>query len=145
MAVQQLAVFVENVPGRLKKVAQVLADNQVNMRAITLADTSDFGVVRMLVDDNEKALKILEDNRFVAKLSNILAVKMGDEPGQLLTLLGEFEANNINIEYMYAFKVGQINEALMLFKVDKEDLAQKVLIEAGHHVFLEQSDVIAMI
>ena len=145
MAVKQLAVFVENAPGRLKAVVKVLADAQVNMRAISLADTSDFGVIRMIVSDNEKALDVLEAQHFTAKLSDILAVKVGDAPGQLLNLLGEFEQRGINIEYMYAFKIGQADSALMLFKLDQQEAAEALLREKGHHVLTTQQEVMETI
>lgn len=145
MAVKQLSVFVENAPGRLKAVAKVLAEHQINMRAISLADTYDYGVVRLIVSDNEKALQVLEDNKFVAKLSDILAVVVGDEPGQLLGLLGEFEAAQINIEYMYAFKISQADKALMLFKLDQQETAMKLLQAAGHRVLDTQQDVMESI
>ena len=141
MSVQQLSVFVENAPGRLKAVAQVLAQASINMQAISLADTYDFGVVRLIVDDNEKALQVMDEHHFVAKLSDILAVEVTDEPGQLLELLGQFEAAGLNIEYMYAFKIGKENRALMLFKLDDQAKAAQILRQSGHRVLESQQEV----
>lgn len=144
MAVQQLSVFVENAPGRLKATAKVLADAHINMRAISLADTSDFGIIRLIVSDNDKALEALKANNFTAKLSDILAVEVEDAPGQLLGLLGEFEAHNINIEYMYAFKTSKVNSALMLFKLDRQEEAEQILREKKHCVLSSQEEVMGI-
>lgn len=141
MSVQQLSVFVENAPGRLKAIAQVLAQASINMQAISLADTYDFGVVRLIVDDNEKALQVMDEHHFVAKLSDILAVEVTDEPGQLLELLGQFEAAGLNIEYMYAFKIGKENRALMLFKLDDQAKAAQIMRQSGHRVLESQQEV----
>ena len=143
MVVKQLAVFMENAPGRLKALTEVIAQQNINMRAITIADTSDFGIVRMIVDDNEKAVAVLQENNFVAKLTSVLAVEVGDEPGQLLTILGVLDTAKINIEYMYAFKVSHENKALMIFKVDQEPLAIQTLKDNGYVVYENQEQMMS--
>ena len=145
MSIKQLSVFLENVPGRLKGLTEVLADNNINMRAITLADTSDFGIIRVIVDDNDKAVQVLKEAGFVAKLTNILAVAMDDEPGALLKLLDVMEKGQINIEYMYAFKASCENRALLVVKVNKHEKAKEALLEAGLIVLAQQDDLMRLI
>lgn len=141
MAVMQLAVFVENAPGRLKALTKVLGDHKINMRAVTIADTSDYGIIRLIVDNNELALKVLQENHFVVKLTNVLAIEVGDEPGKLLEILDLFELGQINIEYMYAFKISKDNKALIILKVDKEEEATKLLANHSQLGVLNQEDI----
>jgi hypothetical protein len=122
MKIQQISIFLENAAGRLAEVTRVLKAGGVNLRAIMIADTADFGILRIIVDDPKKALSILESAKFTTKTTDVLAVTISDKVGSLADVLALFEKNGINIEYLYAAldKVGET--AVVIFKV--EDLAK---------------------
>jgi len=129
MSVNQVSVFLENKPGTLKKLTDILAANKINIRALSLADTSEFGIVRMLVNDVYDATNVLKEENFVASVTPVLAYKISDETGSLNKLLQAFEETNINIEYMYAF-AGK-NDAFMIFRVKDTKNAESVLKGKG--------------
>ncbi|HPO02002.1 amino acid-binding protein [Treponema zuelzerae] len=118
MKIQQISIFLENSSGRLAEVTRVFKDGGVNLRAIMIADTADFGILRVIVDDPGKALKILTDAHFTTKTTDVLAVTVSDKVGSLADVLSLFEKNRINIEYLYAAldKVGET--AVIIFKVE---------------------------
>ena len=121
MSVKQISVFLENKPGALADMAKVLADNGIDMRAFSLAETSDFGIARIIVDDLYKTTTVLKDANFIHAVSSVLAVKIPDVPGGLSHVLAILNEENTNVEYMYAFLGAQAGSAYMIFKV------------AGHH------------
>ena len=125
MSVNQVSVFLENKPGTLNKLTEVLAKNNINIRALSLAETSEFGIVRMLVNDVFEATNILKENNFVAILTPVLAYAIADEAGDLNKLLEKFTAANVNIEYMYAFAGKE--RAYMIFRVNDTKKAEAVL------------------
>lgn len=128
MIVKQLSIFVENAPGRLGAVTNILAENGVNIRALSLADTTDFGVLRVIVDKPTIAITHLLKHHFTVKLVDVIAVEMDDTPGGLDRILNIIKSEDINIEYMYAF-IGSIpTKALVIFRVDKVELAAKALL-----------------
>lgn len=127
MVIKQLSVFLENSPGRLKAATQVLADSKINMRALTLADTADFGVLRIIVDKPGDAVDILKKNHFAVKITEVLAVEMEDTPGGLNKVLEILENNQVNIEYMYAFMGSKPRKALVIFRVDQLEKAIECL------------------
>ncbi len=129
MSVKQISVFLENKPGTLKTMTEVLAENKINIRALSLADTKDFGIVRMLVDDVFEATNVLNEAHFITKLTPVLVFAISDETGGLDQLLEKFEAAKINIEYMYAF-AGKRN-AYMIFRVGDTKAAENALRAAG--------------
>ena len=129
MSVKQISVFLENRPGTLKNMTSVLAENKINIRALSLADTKDFGIVRMLVDDVFEATNVLENAGFITRLNSVLVFAISDEAGGLDALLAKFEAAKINIEYMYAF-AGKKN-AYMIFRVNDTKNAEAALRKAG--------------
>ena len=129
MSVKQISVFLENRPGTLKNMTAVLAENKINIRALSLADTKDFGIVRMLVDDVFEATNVLENAGFITRLNSVLVFAISDEAGGLDDLLAKFEAAKINIEYMYAF-AGKKN-AYMIFRVNDTKNAEAALRKAG--------------
>ncbi len=129
MSVKQISVFLENRPGTLKNMTVVLAENKINIRALSLADTKDFGIVRMLVDDVFEATNVLENAGFITRLNSVLVFAISDEAGGLDALLAKFEAAKINIEYMYAF-AGKKN-AYMIFRVNDTKNAEAALRKAG--------------
>ena len=129
MSVNQVSVFLENKPGTLSKLTAVLAKNNINIRALSLADTNDFGIVRMLVDDVYEATNVLKEENFIARFTPVLIYKISDETGSLDKLLKNFSDSEINIEYMYAF-AGK-KDAYMIFKVTDIKKAESVLNSRG--------------
>ena len=129
MSVNQVSVFLENKPGTLNKLTEILAANAINIRALSLAETSEFGIVRMLVNDVFEATNVLKENNFVATLTPVLAYAIEDKAGDLNSLLKQFSAANVNIEYMYAF-AGK-TRAYMIFRVNDTKKAETLLNRAG--------------
>lgn len=127
MKIVQLSVFVENKEGRLADIMGVLAAAKINIRALSLADTKDFGVLRMIVDTPDKAIEALKAKDVVVKTTDIIAVEVEDQPGGLAKVLGVFKKAGINIEYMYAFVEKNNCNAVMVFRVDEPDKALKKL------------------
>ena len=134
MKVEQLSIFLENTIGRLAEVSRILAEAKINIRALSIADTADFGVLRMLVDDVEKAKKILKDRDFTVGETEVLGVEVPDEPGGLNQILRLLEKEDINVEYMYAFVHQSGNNAVMIFRFDALDRAVDVLSDGGFTV-----------
>lgn len=131
MKVKQISIFLENKSGRLAKVTKVLGDNQINIRALSIADTTDFGILRLIVDYPEKACAILKENGFTVSTTDTIAVEMSDHPGGLAGILKVLDDIKINIEYMYAF-VGRSNaDAVVVFRVEEIDRAIELLQKKG--------------
>ena len=129
MSVKQISVFLENKPGTLERLTGVLAEANINIRALSLADTKDFGIVRMLVNDVYAATTVLKDESFLATLTPVLVYAIPDETGGLNKLLGKFAKVNVNIEYMYAF-AGK-RDAYMIFRVADNKKAESLLLGQG--------------
>ena len=141
MSVKQISVFLENKPGKLKEMTRVLAEHQVDMRALSLAETKDFGIARLIVDDVFEATNILKEADFVASLTSVLAVSVPDEPGGLDKLLAVFAEAAVNIEYMYAFIGGKdTKHAYMIFRVANTKEAEARLTGKGLKI-LTQEDI----
>ena len=141
MSIKQISVFLENKPGKLKEMTGVLAENHVDMRALSLAETKDFGIARLVVDDVFNAVNILKEADFVASLTSVLAVAVPDEPGGLDRLLQIFSDANVNIEYMYAFIGGKDSKhAYMIFRVADTKGAEVKLAGQGLKI-LTQEDI----
>ena len=132
MSVKQISVFLENKPGVIGSMTEVLAKNNIDMRALSLAETNDFGIVRIIVDDIDKATAVLKDEGFIHNVTPVLGVAIPDEPGGLnkvVQVLGEAE---INVEYMYAFLGGETSShAYMIFRVQDLQAAAAALAEKG--------------
>ncbi len=131
MQAQQISIFLENKAGRLSEVTRILSDAGVNIRALSLADTSDFGVLRLIVDDNEKAENTLKQGGFTVKTTPVVAALVNDRPGGLHGILDLLTRNGINVEYMYAFVQQSGDNAVMIFRFDKLDEAARILSENG--------------
>ena len=129
MSVNQVSVFLENKPGTLNKMTEVLSKNNVNIRALSLADTNDFGIVRMLVNDVFEATNVLKEENFVAKFTPVLVYKISDETGSLNKLLQYFSEAEVNIEYMYAFSGKK--DAYMIFRVSDTKKSETLLNAKG--------------
>ena len=132
MSIKQISVFLENKPGTLKKMTGVLADHQIDMRALSIAETKDFGIARMIVDDAFGAVNVLKNADYIASLTPVLAFGVPDEPGGLSKLLTNFTAAGVNIEYMYAFlDTKRVGQACMIFRVSDTEASEKALVNAG--------------
>jgi hypothetical protein len=129
MKAEQISVFLENKTGRLAEVTGILSEANVNIRALALADTSDFGVLRLIVDDNIKAVKALKNRGFTVGRTDVVAVEVEDRPGGLHRLLDMLHKAEINVEYMYAFVQHSGENAVMIFRIDNIDEAVRVLEE----------------
>lgn len=127
MKITQISVFLENRKGRLFDVCSLLGDNKINIRALTIAETESFGVLRIVVDKSDMAVKLLKDSGFVANLTDVVAVEVGDKPGGLASVLKVFADNDVNIEYMYGFVEKFSDKALLVFRFADTDLAQQIL------------------
>ncbi len=132
MSLKQISVFVENKPGKMQHLTQVLADHNVDMRALSLAETSDFGIVRIIVDDVYAASTMLKDEGFIHSVNKVLGVAIPDEPGGLNTVLAILSEAQINVEYMYAFMGGKnVDHAYMIFRVEDRKAAVTALGQKG--------------
>ncbi len=144
MSVKQISVFMENKPGALLSMTTVLAESRIDMRAFTLAETSDFGIVRIIVNDVYKASTVLKDMGFVYSISSVLGVVIPDVPGGLNQVLQILTEEDVNVEYMYAFQGGKnINGAYMIFKVADAKKAASVLTGRGIKL-IDQEDLEGM-
>lgn len=130
MRVEQIAVFLENKSGRLAEITGVLADNNINIRALSVADTADFGILRLIVDKVEDAKKALKENGFTVGKTNVIAVEVPDRTGGLATVLKTAEAEGLNVEYMYAFVNKSGENAVLIFRFDDMDKAIDALQKA---------------
>lgn len=131
MKVEQISVFVENKSGRLAEVTDVLAKNGVNIRALSLADTADFGILRLIVSDPAKATTVLKNSGFTVGKNDVLAVELPDRPGGLAKILNILQKNRLNVEYMYAFVQKSGENAVIIFRFDEIDKAAAALASAG--------------
>ncbi len=131
MKITQLSVFAENKPGHLVAPCKMLAESGVNIRALSLADTQKFGILRLIVSDPKKATKLLEDGGFMVKATEVLAIEVPDHPGGLSEVLSALEKSTVNIEYMYAFPFGRREKAVLIFRFSDPDAAIKHLQSAG--------------
>lgn len=131
MKINQLSVFVENKPGHLAAPCRILADAGINMLTLSLADTSSFGILRIIVRDWERAKTVLEKAGMVVKVTEVVAVEVPDAPGGLADLLADMGRNDINVEYMYAFSQRSNGKAVLVFRFDDPDAAVAALSAAG--------------
>jgi hypothetical protein len=127
MIVEQISIFLENKAGRLMEVTRALAAAKINIRALSLADTSDFGILRLIVDDNEKAKAILKEHGLTVGRTNVVAVEVADQPGGLDHILQVLSGAGINVEYMYAFVQRDEANATLIFRFDRTEQALDVL------------------
>lgn len=131
MKILQISVFIENQSGRLYEVTDLLGKNGINIRALSLADTSDFGILRLIVNDPERAYSLLRENGFTVGRTEVIAVGVPDKPGGLASVLKVLSENKINVEYMYAYVEMSGDCAIMIFRFDETDKALKVLSDNG--------------
>ncbi len=137
MSLKQLTIFVENKQGTLVDITDNLAKHNVNIRALSIADTQDFGILRLIVNDNETALKTLADEGYLIKTTDVVGVKIGDQPGKLSTALNVLDQNNINMEYLYAFMSRTEKHAYVVLRVADNAAAEAALENAGFHLITD--------
>ncbi len=131
MQIRQVSVFLENKVGRVMEITEVLGENKINLRALSLADTSDFGILRMIVDKVDQAIKSLKDKGFIVKETEVVAVEVPDKPGGLAQVLEILCIANINVEYMYAFFEQSNDKALLIFRFEDSKRAIEALSTKG--------------
>lgn len=127
MKVEQISIFIENKSGRLAEITRILGDAGINIRALSLADTSDFGILRLIVNDGEKAKLVLKEKGFTVNKTEVVAVEVPDRPGGLSAILQTLDSEKINVEYMYAFVERCGGNAVIIFRFDETDKAIAVL------------------
>ena len=131
MYVKQISVFIENTPGKLAKFTKLLGDHGFDLVSLSVADTTHFGILRAIVADYEGALKLISENGYSGKLTDVLAVSVPDRAGGLAEVLGMLAERNIAVEYLYSFVRRAKDHALIIFRVDRLPEAAKILTDAG--------------
>jgi hypothetical protein len=127
MNIKQISIFLENKKGKLAEVTKLLSNEGINIRALSLAETAEFGVLRLIVNDPDKCVKVLKANEVIAQVTNVIAVEIEDKPGGLNKILEIFNSSEINIEYMYAFIEKQRDNAIVIFRIDDSEKAISAL------------------
>ena len=140
MALNQLSVFVDNTPGALSDIAEVLANADINLRALSIADTERFGILRMIVSDNRMAVSVLKAKGYIVKETEVVGVKIGDQPGKMAAALKVLDLAEINLEYLYAFCARTEKHAYLVIRVADNQKAEEVLTSAGFHM-INDADV----
>ena len=137
MAIKQLTVFVENKKGTMASVTDLLSKNNVNIRALSIAETQDFGILRLIVNDEAAAMKALEEKEYLIKAIDVVGVKIGDAPGKLAEALGVLDRAGINVEYLYAFMARTEKHAYVVLRVEDNEVAESILVNAGFKLITE--------
>ena len=140
MSVKQISVFLENKPGMLNQMTSILSEHDIDLRALSLAETTDFGIARFIVDNVLETVAILNEAGYINRLTPVVAAEIPDEPGALNKVLGIFKENDINLEYMYAILSAEGSNAYMIFKVHDDAKASAALVSNGIKV-LSQEDM----
>ena len=134
MLIKQISVFVENKSGRLAEITSVLAGNGIDIRALSIADTTDFGILRLIVSDPDKAKEALREHGMIVKTTDVIALVVPDKPGGLVSALNLLKDKGVAIEYMYAFVGKNDKGAMVILKTDKPDVAVEILGKSGEYV-----------
>ncbi len=137
MAINQLTIFVENRQGTIVSITDTLAKHNVNIRALSIAETQDFGILRLIVNDNDTAKKTLSEEGYLIKATEVVGVKIGDAPGKLTSALDVLDKAGINIEYLYAFMARTEKHAYVVLRVEDNAVAEKALEDAGFHLITD--------
>lgn len=137
MAIKQLTVFVENKQGTVASVTAILAEHNINLRALSIAETQEFGILRLIVDNTPAAEKILAENGYLIKGTDVVGVKIGDAPGKLSAALKVLDENKINTEYLYAFMARTEKHAYVVLRVENNDAAEEALAAAGFRLITD--------
>jgi hypothetical protein len=134
MKVEQISIFLENKPGSLENVARILKDANVNIRTLSLADTTDFGILRLIVNDVDASVKALKENGLRVSRTSVVAVEVPDRPGGLHSILQALSTSEVNVEYLYAFVEKSGENAVIIFRFDAPDKAIDVLAKHGFSI-----------
>ncbi|MBQ1279325.1 MAG: ACT domain-containing protein [Clostridia bacterium] len=137
MALKQLNIFVENKQGALVDITNTLARHEINIRALSIADTEEFGILRLIVNDTETAAKMLTEEGYLIKITEVIGVKIGDAPGKLSSALEVLDNAKINMEYLYAFMSRTEKHAYVVLRVADNDAAESALETAGFHMITD--------
>ena len=137
MSLKQLTIFVQNKQGSLVDITDTLAKHEVNIRALSIADTQDFGILRLIVNDNETALKTLSDEGYLLRTTDVVGVKIGDAPGKLSKALQVLDEAEINVEYLYAFMARTEKHAYVVLRVADNAKAEAAIENAGFHLITD--------
>ncbi len=137
MSLKQLNVFVENKQGALVNITDALARSEINIRALSIADTEEFGILRLIVNDTDTASEMLEELGYLIKITEVVGVKIGDEPGKLSKALQVLDNNSINMEYLYAFMSRTEKHAYVVLRVADNNAAETALEAAGFHLITD--------
>jgi hypothetical protein len=137
MYTKQVSIFLENKKGRLAEVAKLLTDEGINIRALSLADTADFGVLRLIVSDRARCIGVLKEHGLAAQETDVIAVEMADRPGGLHHVVEVLDRENLNIEYMYAFVPKKGGSAIVVLKIDNPARAVEALKASGIPILAE--------
>ena len=137
MSLKQLTVFVENTQGSLVNITETLAQKGVNLRALSIADTKDFGLLRLIVNDNDTAASVLQEKGYILKITEVIGVKIGDQPGKLSKALSILAEAGVNVEYLYAFMARTERHAYVVLRPTDNAAAEKALEENGFHLITD--------
>jgi len=137
MAIKQLTIFVPNRKGTIVSVTDILAKKQINIRALSIAETEEFGILRLIVNDEKAAEEVLQEKDYLIKIVDVVGVKIGDEPGKLTSALDVLDKADINVEYLYAFMARTEKHAYVVLRVEDNAAAEKALEDAGFHLISE--------
>lgn len=137
MAIKQLTVFVENKQGAIVSITDTLAKHNINIRALSIAETNDFGILRLIVNDEETAEKTLTEQGYLIKVTDVVGVKIGDAPGKLTAALDVLDKSGINLEYLYAFMARTEKHAYVVLRVEDNTKAETALEAAGFHLITD--------
>ena len=140
MAVKQISIFVENKEGRIKKAINTLALENINIRALSIADTTKYGILRLIVSDNEKAIEALERDGFIVKENEVIILAVPDEPNGLNSTLAVFDEKDINLEYLYAFVSSKTDEAIVVMRLENMEKAIEALEDSNVKI-LDENDI----
>lgn len=131
MSIRQISVFVENKKGSLVEITETLARENIDLRAMSIADTQDFGILRLIVSDTDKAVDILRKENCIVSVNDVIGVRMQNKPGALATVVKVLDDNNINMEYMYAFNGSTPHHSYLVLRVDDNERVAELLLEKG--------------
>jgi hypothetical protein len=131
MTIEQLSIFVENRPGRLAEITEILADAEVDIRAMSIADTEDFGILRIIVSDTKKAVDTLKGAGYAVSVKDVLAVELSDKPGSLAKVIRILSEGGVSVEYLYAFITRKEDSAYVIFRVEDTDKAESIFAAHG--------------
>lgn len=138
MSIRQISVFVENKKGSLVSITETLASESIDLRAMSIADTQDFGILRLIVSDTDRAVDILRSKNCIVAVNEVVGVRLKNQPGALATVVKVLSENDINIEYMYAFNGSTPHHAYMVLRVDDNDKVAELLLEEGIKCITEE-------